>query len=175
MDGQIRVKSQPGQGSCFHLTLPVQPVQAPPEMAETAALQPAASSRSLQILLAEDHPINQRLAMTLLARWGHTVVLAQNGMEAVEHFDRQPWDLILMDMQMPVMGGLDATRAVRAAEAGIRHTPIVAMTANAMEADRIACLEAGMDAFMAKPFEAAKLKALLEEVAAGMLTAERRN
>jgi CheY-like chemotaxis protein len=116
----------------------------------------------LQILLVEDHPINQILATTLLKKWGHTVVLAQNGQEAVDLFARQRWDVILMDMQMPVMGGLEATRLIRAAEVVGTRTPIIAMTANAMDSDRQACLQAGMDDHLAKPFNAQGLQAMLE-------------
>jgi CheY-like chemotaxis protein len=115
----------------------------------------------LQILLVEDHPINQMLATTLLKKWGHAVIVANNGQEAVDLFPTQHWDLVLMDMQMPVMGGLDATRLIRAAESGGSRTPIVAMTANAMESDREACLLAGMDDHLAKPFNANVLQALI--------------
>jgi CheY-like chemotaxis protein len=101
------------------------------------------------------------LATTLLKKWGHSVVLAKNGQEAVNLFGTQDWDIVLMDMQMPVMGGLEATRLIRAAERLGRHTPILAMTANAMEADRQACMAAGMDDHLAKPFNAQSLQALL--------------
>ena len=122
----------------------------------------AAPSRALKVLLVEDHPINQMLATTLLRKWGHSVVLAKNGQEGVDMFPTQPWDIVLMDMQMPVMGGLDATRLIRAREPAGHRTPIVAMTANAMEADKQACLEAGMDDHLAKPFNALDLQAVLE-------------
>ena len=118
-------------------------------------------SKSLQVLLVEDHPINQMLATTLLKKWGHTVVLATNGQEAVDLFATRKWDIVLMDMQMPVMGGLEATRLIRANEPAGHRTPIVAMTANAMESDRQACLEAGMDDHLAKPFNAGGLQAKL--------------
>jgi CheY-like chemotaxis protein len=112
-------------------------------------------------LLVEDHPINQMLATTLLKRWGHEVVLAENGQQAIDLFPSRAWDLVLMDMQMPVMGGLEATRHIRALEPHGQHIPIVAMTANAMESDRQACLDAGMDDFLAKPFASPSLHALL--------------
>jgi CheY-like chemotaxis protein len=120
---------------------------------------------ALKVLLVEDHPINQMLATTLLQKWGHTVVLAENGQVAVDLFATEPWDLVLMDMQMPVMGGVEATRLIRAAEAPGTHTPIIAMTANAMESDRQACLAAGMDEHLAKPFNSAALQAILERFA----------
>jgi CheY-like chemotaxis protein len=115
----------------------------------------------MHVLLVEDHPINQMLAKTLLGKWGHTVVVANNGQEAVELFPTQAWGAVLMDMQMPVMGGLEATRAIRSIEGSAPRTPIIAMTANAMEADRQACLDAGMDDYLAKPFNSDTLLALL--------------
>jgi CheY-like chemotaxis protein len=121
-------------------------------------------TQAILVLLVEDHPINQMLATTLLKKWGHTVVLARNGKEAVDLFPTQKWDLVLMDMQMPVMGGLDATRLIRANEPSNRRTPIIAMTANAMESDKQACLEAGMDDHLAKPFNAMALQTILERL-----------
>ncbi len=122
-------------------------------------------ARALSILLVEDHPINQMLATTLLRNWGHTVAVANNGREGVERFATQAWDLVLMDMQMPEMGGVEATQLIRAGEPAGQHTPIIAMTANAMEADRQACMNAGMDDHLAKPFHAAALRLLLQRFA----------
>jgi len=121
--------------------------------------------KSLNILLVEDHPTNQKLALGLLEKWGHQVTLAQNGQEAIDFFGLQRFDLILMDMQMPVMGGLDATLRIRKLEndGALQRTPIIAMTAAAMEDDRKACLAAGMDDYLAKPI---KVKELLEKLLA---------
>lgn len=111
----------------------------------------------LHILLVEDHAVNQKLATTLLQRWGHTVTVAENGKVAVDLVQQQAYDIVLMDMMMPVMDGLDATRNIRALENQTR-VPIIAMTANAMEADRQRCLEAGMDDYISKPIKADDLK-----------------
>ncbi|MDR3482031.1 MAG: response regulator [Burkholderiaceae bacterium] len=119
--------------------------------AKTAA--PAAKS-ALQILLVEDNLLNQKLAQVLLEKWGHKVEIANNGVEALDWHARRPFDLILMDLQMPVMDGLAATAEIRAREArGAKRTPIVAMTANAMEEDRLKCIEGGMDDYLSKPFK----------------------
>ena len=115
----------------------------------------------MNVLLVEDHAINQKLAITLLERWGHHVEVADNGQIALEMVARQQFDIILMDMQMPVMGGLEATRRIRAAET-IRRTPIIALTANAMEADRDQCLAAGMDDYISKPLKAQELQQMLQ-------------
>jgi len=166
MGGRIWVESVSGQGSTFHFTVQVENmVTAPQPVAAPTVEANASPVHALRVLLVEDHPINQMLATTLLKKWGHTVVLAKNGQEGVDLFAAQPWDIVLMDMQMPVMGGLEATRLIRASERPGQRTPIVAMTANAMEADKQACLEAGMDDHLAKPFNAKDLQDILERFA----------
>jgi len=115
---------------------------------------------AMHVLLVEDHVVNQKLAVTLLERWGHQVAVAENGQVALDMCATQTFDVILMDMMMPVMDGLEATRCIRASETGQR-TPIIAMTANAMESDRQRCLEAGMDEYISKPIKAAELQQML--------------
>ncbi len=111
----------------------------------------SASSLSLRILLAEDNLVNQRVAMTMLGKMGHRITLATNGLEALEQWRQSDFDLILMDVQMPEMTGLQATMQIRREEAIGAHVPIVAMTASAMSEDRDRCLAAGMDDFISKP------------------------
>jgi PAS domain S-box-containing protein len=117
----------------------------------------------LTILLAEDNLVNQRLAIALLEKWGHFVEVAANGLEAVSKNEQQQFDLILMDVQMPDMGGMEATRLIREreCETGL-HIPIIAMTANAMPLDRQICLEAGMDDYLSKPLNADKFSAMIQ-------------
>lgn len=121
--------------------------------------------QALLILLVEDHPINQMIATSLLEKGGHQVVLARDGQEAVNLFPTARWDLILMDLQMPVMGGLEATQIIRATEAAGHRAPIVAMTANDSPADRERCLAAGMDDYLAKPVSADALLQVLARFA----------
>ena len=130
----------------------------------------------LKILLVEDNPVNQTVAVKMLEKMGHTLTVASNGQEGLEFFDKEKFDLILMDVQMPVMGGLEATQAIRAREARRtwaaggqwRSTPIVAMTAHAMQGDRDRCLAAGMDDYIAKPIKPAELRAVVERVVGDM-------
>lgn len=165
MGGKIWVDSVEGQGSTFHFTVRVQQASDLPLGSAYGVPAVQYESRALQVLLVEDNPINQMLATTLLKKWGHSVCLATNGQEAVELFVTQPWDIVLMDMQMPVMGGIEATQRIRSSEPRGQHTPIVAMTANAMDTDRQACIQAGMDDHLAKPFNATALQAVLARFA----------
>jgi CheY-like chemotaxis protein/anti-sigma regulatory factor (Ser/Thr protein kinase) len=117
----------------------------------------------LRVLLAEDNPVNQRLMVRLLEKRGHRVTVAANGREAVEAVKKGKFDLVLMDVQMPEMGGLEATAAIRDGEKGSgRHTPIVALTASTTEGDREKCLAIGMDSYLAKPVRPLELAELLE-------------
>jgi len=129
-----------------------------------AARRPGAI-RPLRVLLAEDSLVNQKLVTALLERQGHRVVVANNGKEAVAAFHAQPFDLVLMDIQMPEMDGLETTAAIRVAEKQTgTHVPILAMTAHAMQGDRERCLEAGMDEYLAKPIRARRLFEMIESV-----------
>ena len=120
----------------------------------------------MRVLVVEDNIVNQRLAIRLLEKRGHSLALAGNGVEALEALAAAPFDAVLMDLQMPRMGGLEATAEIRRREHGTpRHTPIIAMTAHAMKGDREACLTAGMDAYLSKPIQADELYRTLEAFA----------
>jgi signal transduction histidine kinase/DNA-binding response OmpR family regulator len=124
---------------------------------------PTGPRKALSLLLVEDNAVNQRLALRLLERRGYHVTVAGNGREALDAVSRQPFDLILMDVQMPEMDGLAATAAIRARESSTgAHTPILAMTAHAMKGDRERCLAAGMDGYIAKPIKSADLFEAIE-------------
>jgi len=124
-----------------------------------------AGGRKLRVLLAEDNVINQKLAISLLERKGHSVILADNGRKTVALYRNETFDLILMDVQMPEMDGIEATHAIRQIEAGTHmHIPIIAMTAYSMKGDCERCLIAGMDGYLPKPVKIAELFALIESL-----------
>jgi len=130
---------------------------------------PTPGARPLRILVAEDNLVNQKLAVRLLEKGGHEVVVANNGQEALSAVQARPFDLILMDVQMPIMDGFEATAAIRREElAAGKHTPILAMTAYAMKDDRERCLTAGMDRYISKPIRAQELFDNVAAVAQGL-------
>jgi len=166
MGGRIWVHSEAGRGSVFHFTVWLgrdTSAQAtrPQPVTQAGTLAAAAAPAELTILLVEDHVVNQKLATVLLKRWGHRVVVAANGQIALDFLAQQTFNLVLMDMMMPVMDGLEATRRIRAGEPHGVHLPIIAMTANALDADRERCLQAGMDDYLSKPIHAAQLRDVL--------------
>ncbi|HXN20803.1 MAG TPA: response regulator [Candidatus Binatus sp.] len=131
-----------------------------------ASGKPRDAQRPLRILVAEDNPVNQQLALHLLERRGHSAVVAENGREALSAMDQHKFDLVLMDVQMPEMGGLEATRAIRENEKVTgQHVPIIAMTAHAMQGDRERCLEAGMDGYLSKPLDPKVFQQTVESMA----------
>ena len=165
MGGLMGLNSEPGQGSEFYFLLPIEEPHKHPASPPVTVEPPAAPGAPLSILLAEDNPINQKLAVTLLARDGHHVTVAEDGEAALRALAGARFDLILMDMQMPGLSGVEATRRIRAEEAASGgHIPIVALTANAYTEDREQCLAAGMDGFVSKPIRRDELLAAIAAV-----------
>ncbi len=165
MDGQLRVESLPDQGSTFYFTVSLKiPQMAAIESSETGqSPHPSARRRALQILLAEDTPTNQKVAQYLLTKRGHIVEIARNGRQALELIAQREYDVVLMDVQMPVMDGFQATSAIRAlADPAKAHLPIIAMTAHALKEDAERCIAAGMDAYVSKPIQVDEFIELVE-------------
>ncbi|HEX3132100.1 MAG TPA: ATP-binding protein, partial [Planctomycetota bacterium] len=188
--GNIRCESAPRQGSTFTITVSMQTTVDPPRrvtpmpvdlasptapalvatslpapVASPTAAAPTATS-PLRVLLAEDNPVNQKIAAVMLKKCGCQVETVADGAAAVARCQTNTFALVFMDMQMPVLDGLEACRQIRASEAPGKHVPIIALTANAFSEDEAACLAVGMDAFLAKPVRAAELQSMIARFAA---------
>ena len=168
MGGRLSVESVIGRGSTFSFTTRLGHQST---SSKNRALVPLAQrvteqvDRPLRVLLAEDNPVNRLVAIRLLEKRGHSVAVAGNGREALDATEQRIFDVVLMDLEMPEMSGLEATAAIRRREQGTgTHLPIIAMTAHAMIGDRERCLAAGMDAYVSKPVRADELYAALENV-----------
>lgn len=161
--GTIRATSIPDEGSTFTVTLSYAAAE---EYAPAFELGSAGGNASGRVLIVEDNQVNQKLVSALLKKAGYTVAIAANGVEALRAVEQEEFRLILMDVQMPVMDGLEATRLIRRDERW-QATPIIAMTARAMEGDKQSCLSAGMNGYISKPIHAAHLLSVMEEFTAG--------
>ena len=171
MGGVIAVESAPGAGSTFRFTCPVgmpDTAMAPAQEPAAPAADRGAAAAGLRVLLAEDNPVNQHVSVALLAKQGHEVVVVESGASACRAVEHDTFDVVLMDVQMPDLDGLEATARIRRREAGMRRppVPIVAMTAHAMQGDRERCLAAGMDDYLPKPVSGPALAAVLQRVTA---------
>ena len=161
MKGKIVVKSKEGKGSLFSFAIPLRtemPEEKPFDESKIIELL-----KEFRILMVEDNLINQKISKITLEKSGCKLDVANNGKEGLEKYIQNPYDLILMDIQMPVMDGLETTRQIRKfeKEQGERHAFIVALTANAMESDRKKAMAVGMDGFIAKPFNPKELFKIL--------------
>lgn len=168
LGGDIGFQSAPGQGSLFWFTVAVTVAAEPPILQDEPAIpSPPGQPEPLHLLLVEDTEVSRFLARMVLESAGHRVTVASNGREALEAIEHQAFDAILMDIQMPELDGISATRRIRALPSPICETPIIALTANVMEHDRQIYLEAGMDHHVAKPIDKSALLAAVTRHTAG--------
>lgn len=176
LGGVIQVESELGEGSAFSFVIEVKEVvvkadEPARELRHLSgalapapqAIPPSADNSAFRVLVAEDNPVNQKLAKVILQKAGYSVTLVNDGLEAVSALRTAEYDLVLMDVQMPGMDGLAATQAIRAEEGNRKHTPIIALTAHAIQGDREKCLKAGMDEYLTKPIN---VKHLMAQIAA---------
>lgn len=168
MQGRIGVESQPGIGSVFWFEVPLRPADrtglpaaAAPGRALAALDGGTRTGQPAQVLVADDDPTSRRLVQEILRGLGHTALIAANGAEALEVVRREPVDLVLMDIDMPVLNGRQATQAIRNLDGPVAQVPILALTAKAMVGDQEACLAAGMNGYLSKPIDIEKLIGLI--------------
>lgn len=190
LGGEIGFASLEGVGSRFYFTLPMtylgvasdkepvksfsdqtkdllkgvsEPMESLRLIADKSPCAELAPSNRLRVLVVEDNRVNQKVAMGLLSKFNQEVLIAENGVEALALLEKEAVDLVFMDMQMPIMDGLEAAQAIRFSQKAFKDVPIVAMTANAMKEDRENCLAAGMNDYLSKPIKKAELEAMVEK------------
>ena len=175
MGGRVWVESEVGVGSTFHFTARFDLGKGAVEEAAPVRPVPRKARHRVHILMAEDNAVSQRLATRMLERQGHTVVAVGDGRQALAALERESFDLVLMDVQMPEMDGFEATGAIRERERSTgEHLPVIAMTAYAMKGDRERCLEAGMDDYVSKPIQREELSSVIGKWSTGESKKEER-
>jgi CheY-like chemotaxis protein/HPt (histidine-containing phosphotransfer) domain-containing protein len=165
MGGRIWLESELGRGSTFFVAVRLSLAKEPVADSEPPPIVSPPLRAPLRVLLVEDNPANQKLATYILQDRGHRVEIAMDGQQAIDQTERNHYDVILMDVQMPGVNGLEATAAIRWREGNARRVPIIAMTAHAMKGDRERCLAAGMDGYLSKPVQAQEMIDLVERLA----------
>jgi CheY-like chemotaxis protein len=164
MGGRIDVETEVGRGSTFRVTLTLQRGRSSRLAATDTRFDTADMPGGLRILVAEDNEVNQLVISAMLAQLGHSCEMARDGLEVIAKVQASTYDLILMDIHMPNLDGMAATRWIRALDSRAAHIPIIALTANAMVEDREAYLEAGMDDHVSKPVEAKEIARAITRV-----------
>jgi signal transduction histidine kinase/ActR/RegA family two-component response regulator len=175
MDGELNFESAPGRGSIFWLTIPLRVAEKPLAVPEQATQRMSAESSETvhaHVLVAEDNVINQKVAARLLSKLGYSVDIAGNGAVALQMVQERSYGAVLMDVQMPVMDGLEAARAIRKLGGTVAKIPIIALTANALEGEREKCLAAGMNDFLSKPLDKASLERIARSWICPLVTQE---